>query len=92
MVFLTNIQKRGIARLINWVEKKDANWYLVIITNRNSTAPGISGGIEKDHTKKETVLEMLHTLLNCETYSEYERIRLNRLRTLYYLDKETHGV
>jgi hypothetical protein len=88
MVFLTNIQKRGIARLINWVEKKDANWYLVIITNRNSTAPGISGGIEKDHTKKETVLEMLYTLLECETYSEYERIRLNRLRTLYLLDKE----
>jgi hypothetical protein len=92
MVFLSNIQKRGIARLINWVEKKDANWYLVIITNRNSTAPGISGGIEKDHTKKETVLEMLYTLLECETYSEYERIRLNRLRTLYHLDKETYGV
>ena len=92
MVFLTNIQKRGIARLINWVEKKDANWYLVIIINRNSTAPGISGGIEKDHTKKETVLEMLYTLLECETYSEYERIRLNRLRTLYHLDKETYGV
>ena len=92
MVFLTNIQKRGIARLINWVEKKDVNWYLVIITNRNSTAPGISGGIEKDHTKKETVLEMLYTLLECETYSEYERIRLNRLRTLYHLDKETYGV
>jgi hypothetical protein len=88
MVFLTNIQKRGIARLINWVAKKDEHWYLVIITNRNSTAPGISGGIEKEHMKKDGVLDMLHTLLKCETYSEYERIRLNRLRTLYHLDKE----
>ena len=92
MTLLTDKHKRGIARLIKFVEKKDEHWYLVIITNRNSTAVGAVGGIEKDHTKKGAVLDMLHTLLNCETYSEYERIRLNRLRTLYYLDKETHGV
>lgn len=91
MDFLNDSKKIGIARLINWVMMKDVNWYLVIITNRNSTAPGISGGIEKEHTKRDDVLTMMQSIIWKDTYTEYERVRLNRLRDLYHLDNDTYG-
>jgi hypothetical protein len=88
MYILTNDRREGLDWLRGFVINKPLYWHLAFIISRNS--PNHVGGIKKESQTRNEVLTMIDTILQVGSYSEWERLRLNRLRTLCLMNDKTN--
>jgi hypothetical protein len=88
MYILTKDRREGLDWLRGFVINKPIHWHLTFIVLRNS--PNYVGGIKKEMQTRGEVLTMIDTILQVDLYSEWERLRLNRLRTLCLMDNKTN--